>query len=141
MDTVEDETGRRFVLTKRSSDAWLVRDPATGESEYRDPANLTVVAEADSLATAARAVSPAVRTLLTAVPNERILGLVVTVVDREAVGVRTLLDQTTLCESDLHGALAELVAAGLFEETTVVGERGYAATELAIDAVTELRDD
>lgn len=141
MNVVEDETGRRFVLRKRSSDAWLVRDPNTGETEYRDPATLTVVAEADSLTTAAGGVSPAVRTLVTAVPNERILGLVVTVVDREAVGVRTLLDGTTLCESDLHGALAELVAAGLLDETTVAGERGYAATELAVEAVADLRGD
>lgn len=139
MDTVEDETGRRFVLQKRSSDAWLVRDPDTGETEYRDPADLMIVDDADSLSTAAGGISPAVRTLLTAVPNDRILGLVVTVVDREAVGVRTLLDETTLCESDLHGALAELVAAGLLEETTVAGERGYAATQLAVDAVEQLR--
>ncbi|GAB3684133.1 hypothetical protein GCM10028857_12720 [Salinarchaeum chitinilyticum] len=139
METVEDERGRRFVLRKRSSDAWLVRDPETGEENYRDPADLSIVADADSLATAAQGISPSVRTLLTAVPNDRVLGLVVTIVDREAVGVRTLLDETTLCESDLHGAIAELVAAGLLAETTVAGERGYEATELAIQAVEQLR--
>lgn len=141
MDTVEDEAGNRYILLKRSSDAWLVRDPATGETAYRDPATLTVVESADSLATAAEGVPPAVRALLTAVPNERVLGLVAIVVDRDAVGVRTLLDETTLCESDLHGAIAELVAAGLLSETTVAGERGYEATEIAIEAIERLRDD
>jgi hypothetical protein len=141
MDTVEDEAGNRYVLLKRSSDAWLVRDPVTGETEYRDPSTLTVDESADSLATAAAGVPPTVRTLLTAVPNERVLGLVATVVDTEAVAVRTLLDQTTLCESDLHGAVAELVAAGLLAETTVAGERGYEATELAIEAIEHLRTD
>jgi hypothetical protein len=140
MDTVEDEAGDRYVLQKRSSDAWLVRDPATGETAYRDPATLTVVEAADSLATAANGVPAAVRTLLTAVPNERVLGVVATIVDREAVAVRTLLDETTLCESDLHGAIAELVAAGLLAETTVAGERGYEATELAIEAIDVLRE-
>jgi hypothetical protein len=141
MDTVEDEAGNRYVLRKRSSDAWLVRDPASGETAYRDPATLTVVESADPLATAAAGIPPAVRILLTAVPNERVLGLVATVVDRDAVGVRTLLDETTLCESDLHGAIAELFAAGLLAETTVAGERGYEATELARGAVEHLRED
>lgn len=139
METVEDGEGRRLVLVKRADDAWLVRDPATGEERYRDPAELTPVDEVPALTTATDGVDPAIRRLLTAVPNQRILGLVVTVVDRDAVGVRTLLDETTLCESDLHGAIAELVAAGLLEETTVAGERGYAATDLAHDAVERLR--
>lgn len=141
MNVVEDEAGRRFVLQKRSSDAWLVRDPDTGETEYRDPATLSVVTDADALTTTAAGIPQTVRTLLTAVPNDRILGLVVLVVDREAVGVRTLLDETTLCESDLHGAIAELVAAGLLAETTVAGERGYEATDHSRDAVERLRAD
>jgi len=141
MNTVEDENGRRFVLRKRSSDAWLVRDPATGEESFRDPSDLTLVTEADALATAADGIPPAVRTLLSAVPNERVLGLVITIVDREAVGVRSLLAETTLCESDLHGAIAELVAAGLLAETTVAGERGYEATNLARDSIEQLREE
>jgi DNA-binding PadR family transcriptional regulator len=33
------------------------------------------------------------------------------------------------CESDLHGLLAELQAAGLITESQVAGERGYEVTE------------
>jgi len=141
METVEDADGRRLLLVKRSSDAWLVRDPATGETSYRDATELTAVEEVAALETATEGIDTAVRRLLTAVPNQRILGLVVTLVDREAMGVRELLDATILCESDLHGAIAELVAAGLLAETTVAGERGYEATTLAQDAVEILRSD
>ncbi|AGN00394.1 hypothetical protein L593_02215 [Salinarchaeum sp. Harcht-Bsk1] len=141
MNTVEDESGRRFLLVKRSADSWLVRDPSTGAESYRDAAELTIVEDASALETASEGIDPAVRRLLTAVHSERILGLVVTIVDRDAVAVRELLDTTTLCESDLHGAIAELVAAGLLAETTVAGERGYEATELAASAVEQLRSE
>lgn len=43
---------------------------------------------------------------------------------------RELLDRLDVCESDLHGAVSELRAAGVVESTTVYGERGYrVATE------------
>lgn len=141
METVEDADGRRFVLVKRSSDSWLVRDPASGAERYRNAEELTVVEDAAPLATATAGIDPSVRRLLTAVPNDRILGLVVTVVDRDGVAARTLLGSTTLCESDLHGAIAELVAAGLLVETTVAGERGYEATDRAREAIEQLRSD
>jgi hypothetical protein len=54
--------------------------------------------------------------------------------------VRTLLDAYDLCESDLHGLLAEFRAAGLVAEARVAGERGYEATEATHDAVARLRD-
>ncbi|MFW6435455.1 MAG: DUF7346 family protein [Halovenus sp.] len=41
---------------------------------------------------------------------------------------RELLDRFDVCESDLHGAVSELRAAGVLEPTTVYGERGYRAT-------------
>lgn len=150
---VEDASGDRYLLEKRSRDAWLVLDPETGESVYRDPEALTVLAETapleavvDGLETSGigsdhedRAPEPLCR-LLGAVHSRRSLGLAVTIVDRGPIGVRTLLDDTTLCESDLHGTIAELAAAGLLEETDVVGERGYAATADAERAVAALRD-
>jgi len=41
---------------------------------------------------------------------------------------RELLDRFDVCESDLHGAVSELRAAGLLEQTSVYGERGYRVT-------------
>ena len=53
--------------------------------------------------------------------------------------VRVLLDRYELCESDLHGLLAEFRAAGLIAEERVAGERGYEATETTREAVRALR--
>jgi hypothetical protein len=139
MRTVRDAAGKRYVLVKQSSDASRVRDPETGDERYVDNDELSVVDGESPLVTAAAGISAPVRRLLTAVPNERALGLVVELVDRGPVPVVDLLGAYDLCESDLHGLLTEFRAAGLVDETTVFGERGYDATELARDAVDELR--
>lgn len=139
MRTVRDTTGKRFVLVKQSSDASRVRDPETGEERYVDNDALSLVDGESPLVTAAAGVPAAVRRVLTAVPNERALGLLVELVDRGAVPVVDLLDSYDLCESDLHGLLTEFRAAGLVDETTVFGERGYEATDLARDGVRALR--
>lgn len=139
MEAVEDEDGRRLLVEKRSADAWLVRDPESGERRYRDPAELSVLDDVAPLAAAAAGVPEPTRALLRAAHGERVLGLAVTVVDRGPVAVRSLLDATTLCESDLHGALAELVAADLLVEVEVAGERGYEATPAGEAAVAHLR--
>jgi hypothetical protein len=60
-------------------------------------------------------------------------------VDRGPTAVRTMLSAYDRCESDLHGALAEFRAAGLLDETTVAGERGYEPTDEAVAAVAHLR--
>ncbi|MDS0298167.1 hypothetical protein NDI76_05385 [Halogeometricum sp. S1BR25-6] len=138
MQTVRNGDGKRYLLVKRSGDSSRVRDPATGEERYVE--NEDVTFEGDSpLETAAAAVSEPVRRLMTAVHDERSLGLLVELADREAASVVELLDAYDLCESDLHGLLGEFRAAGLLEETTVYGERGYAATETTKRAVEELR--
>jgi len=139
MRTVRDDEGERYLLVKRSTESSLVRDPDTGTERYLPNADLTVEDEVSALATAAEAVPASVRRVLTAVPNDRALGLLVEFVDRGPVGVRTLLDTYDLCESDLHGLLAELRAAGLIDETRVAGERGYEATETTVDAIAHLR--
>jgi hypothetical protein len=138
MQTVRDGDGKRYLLVKRSGDSSRVRDPETGEERYVE--NDAVTVEGDSpLETAASAVSEPVRRVTTAVHDERSLGLLVELADREAVSVVELLDAYDLCESDLHGLLGEFRAAGLLEETRVHGERGYAATETTKRAVDELR--
>jgi hypothetical protein len=131
--TVRDDAGERYLLQKRSGDACLVRDPETGEERYVDADALTVEGR-PPLVTAAEGVSESVRDSLP-VAGERAVGLLADLAARGPLGVRRMLDDYELCESDLHGALAELRAAGLLAETRVAGERGYEVTDAARDAL------
>jgi hypothetical protein len=140
MRTVRDESGDRYLLLKRSSESSRVRDPATGEERYVDNDALTVVDGESPLATAARGIPQEVRHVAAAVHDDRSLGLLAELVDRGPVGVRELLDAYDLCESDLHGLLAEFRAAGLIDDVRVAGERGYDATETAAAALDALRE-
>lgn len=109
MRPVRDEDGTPYLLVERSAGTSRVRDPLTGE-ERRLPT--------DQLS-----------------PAEEALGVVADLVDRGPLAVRALLSDHPLCESDLHGLLAELRAAGLIREATVGGRRGYASTDAARAAV------
>lgn len=104
MRTVEDESGRRYLLLKQSHDSSLVADLETGARTYRPNEALSAVAEpADA-------------------PNFDLLSYI------EANGpvpARTLLEATSLCESDLHGLLTLLRANDLVRETKVHGEQAY----------------
>jgi hypothetical protein len=138
--TVEDGSGTRYVLLKRSGDASLVRDPTTGEERYVGNDELSTVEGESALETAARAVPEPTRRVLRAVHSDRALGLLIELDERGAVSVRDLLGSYDLCESDLHGLLAEFAAAGLVTETRVVGERGYELTDVAREGLSELRE-
>jgi hypothetical protein len=140
MRTVRDESGDRYLLLKQSGESSRVRDPATGEERYVDNDALTVVEGEPPLSTAARGVPEEVRRVAAAVHDDQSLGLLAELVDRGPVGIRELLDAYDLCESDLHGLLAEFRAAGLIEEARVAGERGYDATATATAALDVLRD-
>lgn len=124
MRTVADESGKRYLLLRESSDAYLVRDPETGAEEHLPASTFTRVDGESPLETAARGVPEPVREQVAA-PGERALGLLAEIRRRQPVGVRTLLAATDLCESDLHGLLGEFEAAGHLVETSVAGERGY----------------
>jgi len=137
--TVEDGSGTRYVLLKRSGDSSLVRDPVTGEERYVENEALSAVEGESPLETAARAVPDPTRRVLRAAHSDRALGLLVELDERGAVPVRDLLGSYDLCESDLHGLLAEFTAAGLVTETRVVGERGYELTDAAREGLTALR--
>lgn len=139
MRTVETESGERYLLLKESSDSSLVRDPETGEERYVDADRLRDVGGESPLVVAASGVPDPVRRLLTAVHTEQSLGLVMELVDRGPVPVVDLLGAYDLCESDFHGLLSELRAAGLVAEARVAGERGYDATEVAREAVELIR--
>lgn len=140
MRTVRDGDGRRYVLLKESGESSLVRDPASGERRHVPNEELERVEGESPLETAAGAVPGSVRRVLTAVRDERALGLLIELDRRGPLAVRTLLSASDLCESDLHGMLAEFRAAGLITERRVAGERGYDATETAGDALDSLRE-
>ncbi len=139
MQTVEDTDGRRLLVVKRSAESWLVRDPTTGEDRYVDPEAVDPVAGASPLATAAEALDDDARRLVLAARDDRALGLLCHLAADGPVAVRALLGETDLCESDLHGLLAEFRAAGLVTERTVDGRRGYGLTERGVAAVDRLR--
>ena len=141
MRTVRDGEGNQYLLLKQSSDASLVRDPATGEQRHLPNDDIEDVEGESPLETAAEAVPTSVRRVLTAVPNDRALGLLLEIDRRGPVGIRLLLDAYDLCESDLHGLLAEFRAAGLIRETQVDARRGYNTTEIASDALDRLREE
>jgi len=139
MRTVRDGDGDRYLLVKQSDDSSLVRDPETGTERYVANESVDVVADESPLSTAAAGVNPAVRRLLTATYDDQSLGLLIELVDRGPLSTVALLDSYDLCESDLHGLLAEFRAAGLVEEAESGGQRGYDATGLADNAVSTLR--
>ena len=141
MRTVADREGRRFLLVKRSHESSLVRDPRTGEERYLPTASLEPVAGASVLETAAAGIPDPAEGPLATVSDPRGLGLLVLLFDRGPTPVRALLGRTDLCESDLHGLVGDLRAAGLLEPTDVGGERGYALTERATASISQQRDD
>jgi hypothetical protein len=138
MRTVRDECGNRYLLLKQSSDSSRVRDPETGEERHLPNESLKVVEGESPLETASRVVPDPVRRVVTATHDDRSLGLLVEIDERGPVDVRVLLDAYDLCESDLHGLLAEFRAAGLIREVEVAGGRGYDTTETASDGLAAL---
>ncbi|SEH11355.1 hypothetical protein SAMN04487967_0311 [Natronorubrum sediminis] len=141
MKSVQDDTGKRYLLLKRSEHASLVRDPENGNECYVQNDRLEDLEDELPLETATRGVSEPVRVLLTSVHDEATLGLLIELEERGPLGVRTLLDAYELCESDLHGRLTVLTAANLLEETDVAGERGYRVTDLCTRALEVVQVD
>ncbi|WP_066412523.1 DUF7346 family protein [Halorubrum aethiopicum] len=141
MRTVRDADGETYLLVKRSGESSRVRDPETGEERYVENATLEAVEGESPLETAATGVPEPVRRTVRAVNDDRTLGLLVELVDRGPLSVRELMDAYDMCESDLHGRLAEFRVAELIEEVDAGGRRGYAATPVAEAAVRLLRGD
>jgi hypothetical protein len=141
MRTVEDGDGNRYLLVKQSDESSLVRDPADGSERHLPNDAIEPVDDASPLATRATAVAEPLRRVLSATHDDRALGLLLAVEEDGPTDVRVLLDRYELCESDLHGIVAECRAAGLLEEADVPGGRGYDTTELASEALATLRTD
>ena len=139
MQTVRDADGDTYLLVKRSAESSRVRDPATGAERHVANDELSVVDGEPPLATAASGIPEPVRRTMRAVHDDRSLGLLAVVVDEGPLPVIDLLDATDLCESDLHGTVTELRAAGLIDEVEVADRRGYEATAVATEAIELLR--
>lgn len=140
MRTVRDGDGTTLVLLKESADSALVRNPETGEENYVPTASLEPTAGESPLVAAARSLPEPREPPLDSIADPRALGLLVHLVASGPQPVTALLEIDTLCESDLHGATAELRAAGLIEETTIDGIRGYRATTDGRSALDGVRD-
>jgi hypothetical protein len=139
MQTVRDADGETYLLVKRSAESSRVRDPATGTERYVDNDELSVVDGESPLATAAGGIPAPVRQIMRAVHDDRSLGLLLVVADDGPLSVIELLDTADLCESDLHGTVTELRAAGLIDTVEVNGRRGYVATDAASEGLELLR--
>lgn len=129
MRSARDASGEPVLVLETDGDERLVRDPATDTERWVPADGLSPAAE-PPLRTAARAVPEPVRRLLAAVPDDRALGLLV-ILDGGPRTARELVAATECCESDLHGLLADLRAAGLVAETTVGDVPGYRTTGVA----------
>lgn len=140
MKTVRDDDGTHYLLLKRSDEASLVRDPETGNECYVGNDRLEDADDVSGLETSARAIPEPVRRVVRAAHDDRTLGLLVELAARGPLAVRTLISETTYCESDLSGVLASLTAADLIDEVEVDGERGYRVTEACATALSILRD-
>jgi hypothetical protein len=137
--TVEDGDGTRYLLLKRSAESSLVRNAETGEHLHLPNGEIEAVEDAATVDTVLRTIPEELVSLVTAVHDERALALLVELDEEGPMSVRTLLSAYDFCESDLHGLVAELRAAGLVVEATVHGERGYETTETASEALESLR--
>jgi hypothetical protein len=138
MRTVEHD-GERYLLVKRSGESSLVRDPETGDEQYLPNDELEATGDSP-LTVAAQRVPDPIRRVVTAVHSEQTLGVLVELDERGPLSVREILGAYDLCESDIHGTFGELRAAGLVEEATVNGERGYGLTEVGKEGLAGLRD-
>jgi hypothetical protein len=129
MRIVEDDTGNRYLLLKRSQSSSLVRDLDSGERRHVPTHVLTVIEDQSPLASAASELPAAAVKLITAVRNERTVGLLVALEAAGGLSARQLLEAEDYCESDLNGLVTELRSGGLIEPTTIEGEDGYQLTE------------
>ncbi|MFB6135861.1 MAG: hypothetical protein ABEJ04_03800 [Halobacteriaceae archaeon] len=139
MRTVRDDEGTEYLLLERSGESSLVRDPATGRRRSLPTDDLEPT-DASPLEVAAEGVPGGVRRVLRVAHDDAALGLLLELDARGPTPVRDLLAAYDLCESDLHGLLAEFRVGGVVDETTVAGERAYRVTDEASDALARLRE-
>jgi len=126
MRPVRGPDGDPLVVLERPAGP-VVYDPRAGERVPVAAEDLEDV-DADPLAVAATA-------LPADLPVAGAGGGVLVDLAVGARSVRGMLESYGRCESDLHGILAELAAAGFVAETDVRGRRGYELTEAGREAL------
>lgn len=117
MRTVRADDGFRYLLQKRSGDASLVCDPATGEEQYIDTDQLELCDGIPPLEMIGATVPDHSREEI-GVSEDRALGLLVVIDRHDPIAAVDLIEFTELCESDLNGLLTELRAGGLVESVS-----------------------
>jgi hypothetical protein len=140
MRTARGPDGRRYVVLKESSESSRVRDVETGEERFVPNDDLDAAGGESPLDALARGIPEPARRVMGACHEDWQVGVLVDLADRGPLAAREMLGAYDTCESDLLGAVTEFRAAGLVEEATVGGERGYALTEDGAAGVAALRD-
>jgi len=130
MRAVVDAAGRRSLLLRENGEQALLRDVGTGDQRTVPLEDVESI-DAAPLETLTGDLPDPLPTPLDRAPTDRALALLVELHVAGPRPVRALLDDTTLCESDLHGLVGDLRVAGLVTETAVGGDRGYGLTEEA----------
>jgi len=132
MRAVRGPGGDPVLVVEHAPDRSRICDPREGACRTVPTDDLAPV-EGDPLAAVGRAILGAAGPL--PVAGDAAAGVLADL-ESGPRSVRRMLDAYGLCESDLHGLLAELAAADLVAETTAGGRRGYELTE---DARVALR--
>lgn len=127
MRAVQGPDGGPVLIVEHAPDGSRIVDPREGACRTVATGALDPV-EGDPLGAVGRAVRETAGPL--PVAGDAAAGVLADL-ERGPRSVRGMVDAYGLCESDLHGLLAELTAAGLLAETTVGGRRGYELTEEA----------
>ncbi|ERG99288.1 MAG: hypothetical protein J07HQX50_00432 [Haloquadratum sp. J07HQX50] len=141
MRLVEDASGNQYELLKQSDESARVRDIDSGTEQYVQVSKLNPVSETgqSELEIVAETVPDDLRCLITGIHTVETLGLLIELVEAESLNGIAMRSLSTCCESELNGLMAELLAAGLAEETRECGERVYQPTAMAESAVEQLR--
>jgi hypothetical protein len=139
MRTVRGPNGDRYVRLKESGDSSLVRNAETGETTHLPNDDLEPVSGESPLDALAAAIPEDARRVARACHDDWLFGLLVDLADRGPLTAREMLGAYDTCESDFVGGINELRAAGLVEETTVHGERGYELTQTGQSGLEALR--
>lgn len=131
MTIVEDDGGRRYLLIKRSSSASLLQSLDTGDQAYHPNKTFRVITDGHSGEPIPEEVLTLIGDTDIESTDDRFLEVLTVLARGEPVPIRSLLDLTTLCESDLFAILRELEVRDIVETTTIGAEP---ARQLTADA-------
>jgi len=140
MRVVRDGAGRINVVRERSDEQRVLVDPATGTERTVSAADVVPVVDEPELELVASALPDPTDSPLASIGDARARGILGVLEAAGPLPATMLLAFESLCESDLHGTVGELRAAGLVAETTVDGHSGYRMTETAARTLADLRD-